>query len=55
MSMLYVDNGRVLLDHHKDMIVEECGCHEGAPAGGVLCLPVPWKVGKLPGEDLVTI
>nr|XP_020733141.1 nodal homolog [Odocoileus virginianus texanus] len=26
LSMLYVDNGRVLLDHHKDMIVEECGC-----------------------------
>ncbi|XP_004624033.1 nodal homolog [Octodon degus] len=26
LSMLYVDNGRVLLEHHKDMIVEECGC-----------------------------
>nr|XP_045370162.1 nodal homolog [Camelus bactrianus] len=26
LSMLYMDNGRVLLDHHKDMIVEECGC-----------------------------
>ncbi|XP_007120885.1 nodal homolog [Physeter macrocephalus] len=26
LSMLYVDNGRVLLDHHRDMIVEECGC-----------------------------
>ncbi|XP_031203375.1 nodal homolog [Mastomys coucha] len=26
LSMLYMDNGRVLLEHHKDMIVEECGC-----------------------------
>uniref|UniRef100_G3W8D5 Nodal growth differentiation factor n=1 Tax=Sarcophilus harrisii TaxID=9305 RepID=G3W8D5_SARHA len=26
LSMLYLENGKVLLDHHKDMIVEECGC-----------------------------
>ncbi|XP_020830854.1 nodal homolog [Phascolarctos cinereus] len=26
LSMLYLENGNVLLDHHKDMIVEECGC-----------------------------
>ncbi|XP_044518853.1 nodal homolog [Gracilinanus agilis] len=27
LSMLYSQNGNVFLDHHKDMIVEECGCH----------------------------
>lgn len=53
LSMLYVDNGRVLLEHHKDMIVEECGCLWKDP-GGVLDLPVLWKFGKLL-EDTVTI
>ncbi|XP_043836206.1 nodal homolog [Dromiciops gliroides] len=26
LSMLYLEKGNVLLEHHKDMIVEECGC-----------------------------